>query len=115
MTTLRNTYTAVIARGERWTGQVHTEPYEVAWASEAIFFVHMMPESPQQTGTTVAHVQISPDGLHWVDEGTKFALPNVPDTVSFGRVSHFGGWLRLAVEVPSACEFKVVATLSLKA
>jgi len=41
--TLRNTYTAVIARGERWTGQVYTEPYEAAWASEAVFFIHLMP------------------------------------------------------------------------
>jgi len=39
----------------------------------------------------------------------------VPDTVSFGRVLNFGGWLRLAVPVPNSCVFKVVATLSLKA
>jgi hypothetical protein len=113
--TLRNTYTAVIARGERWAGQVYTEPYEAAWASEAVFFIHLMPDSTPPSETAVARVQISPDGLHWVNEGTEFELPTVPDAVSFGRVLNFGGWLRLAVAVPNACVFKVVATLSLKA
>ncbi|MCX7224209.1 MAG: hypothetical protein NT071_00990 [Burkholderiales bacterium] len=57
MATLRNTYTAVIARGERWTGQVYTEPYEAAWASEAVFFIHLMPDSTPPSGTAVARVQ----------------------------------------------------------
>jgi hypothetical protein len=114
MTNLRNAYTAVIARGDLWSGKVHTEPYEVAWASEAIFFIHLMPESKNHIGAAFAHVQISPDGLHWVKEGTSFALPNIPDTVSFTRVSNFGGWLRLEVDIPSGSEYKVVATLAIK-
>ena len=39
---MRNAYTAVIARGDWWEGQLQTEPYEVAWASEAIFFIRVM-------------------------------------------------------------------------
>lgn len=114
MTNLRNTYTAVISRGDLWSGKVHTEPYEVAWSSEAIFFIYLMPESKKQKGEALAHVQISPDGLHWVNEGSQFVLPNVPDNVSFTKVSNFGGWLRLEVNIPNGSEYKVVATLSIK-
>ena len=114
-TLMRNAYTAVIARGDVWEQSVQTEPYEAAWAGEAIFFVHVMEVTGGGSGTAVARVQISPDGLRWVDEGTALQIPAQPDTLSFARVSAFGGWLRLSVTVPPGLGIKVIATLALKA
>ena len=113
MTTMRNAYTAVIARGEIWKDSVQTEPYEAAWAGEAVFFVRVLEASG--VGSAVAQVQISPDGLHWVDEGAQMQIAAQADTLSFARVSNFGGWLRLSVTVPPQVGIKVVATLALKA
>ncbi len=116
---MRNAYTAVIARGDLWEGAVQTEPYEAAWAGEAVFFVHVMEVTGTNgnggSGTAQARVQISPDGLHWVDEGAKLNIAAQPDSLSFARVANFGGWLRLAVSVPPRLGIKVVATLALKA
>ena len=39
---LRSAYTAVIARGQWWDGPWESEPYEAAWAAEAIFFVRVL-------------------------------------------------------------------------
>lgn len=36
---VRQSYTAVVERNRVWTGHYETEPYEAAWASEAIFFI----------------------------------------------------------------------------
>ena len=111
--TMRNAYTAVLARGELWENSAHTEPYEAAWASEAIFFVRVM--EAQGTGKALARVQISPDGMHWVDEGTEFSIAGQAEALSFARVREFGGWLRLAVQIPAGLGISVVVTLALKA
>jgi hypothetical protein len=110
---MRNAYTAVIARGELWQGSVQTEPYEAAWAGEAVFFVHVLEASG--SGTAHAKVQISPDGMHWVDEGAEFVIQAQAGHLNFARVGNFGGWLRLAVTVPPSAGITVVATLALKA
>ena len=39
---LRRSYTAVVERNALWQGDFATEPYEAAWASEAIFFVRAL-------------------------------------------------------------------------
>lgn len=115
-TQMRNTYTAVIARGDLWQDTVHTEPYEAAWAGEAIFFVRVLEVvSGTQAATAVAKVQISPDGMHWVDEGSQCSIAARAEALSFAQVGNFGGWLRLAVDVPAGMKVKVVATLALKA
>jgi hypothetical protein len=111
---IRNAYTAVIARGEAWAGTVATEPYEAAWAAEAVFFVRAL-EARGRGPKGRARVQISPDGMNWVDEGTRFRLPAKAGEVTFARVANFGGWLRLVAEVPKKAGLKVVATLALKA
>jgi hypothetical protein len=113
MTMMRNAYTAVIARGETWQGAVQTEPYEAAWAGEAVFFVHVL--QAEGNGTARAKVQISPDGMHWVDEGTELTIEAQAGHLSFCRVGNFGGWLRLSVTVPPSAAITVVATLALKA
>lgn len=118
MTIMRNAYTAVIARGEWWEDSLLTEPYEAAWAGEALFFVRVMRTGEGADAgsvSAVARVQISPDGLHWADEGSSMRIPARADALAFARVREFGGWLRLAVEVPPGARLQVVATLALKA
>jgi hypothetical protein len=110
---MRNAYTAVIARGELWQGSVQTEPYEAAWAGEAVFFVRVLEATG--SGEAIAKVQISPDGMHWVDEGGKLSIHAEAGHLSFERVANFGGWLRLSVVVPPSIGITVVATLALKA
>lgn len=112
--TIRNTYTAIVARGDLWEGSVQTEPYEAAWAGEAIFFVRVL-EVTAGSGSAKARVQISPDGMHWVDEGATLSIDAKAEALSFARTTNFGGWLRLAVDVPAGTGMKVVATLALKA
>lgn len=115
---MRNAYTAVIARGDAWQQSVQTEPYEAAWAGEAIFFIYVMEvaggDGSAGSGSAVARIQISPDGLHWVDEGTEIKIAAKAESLSFARVTNFGGWLRLDVTVPAELAIKVVATLALK-
>jgi hypothetical protein len=111
---LREAYTAVIAQGETWKGTATTEPYEAAWASEALFFLRAL-KIHGRPGDLLARVQISPDGMHWVDEGTTIRLPRDEQEVTFCRVERFGQYLRLAASLPEGVEYQVLATLSLKA
>ena len=112
---MRNTYTAVLARGELWRDEVATEPYEAGWAGEAVFFVRVTEVRGASGLQAACRVQISPDGLAWVDEGTSLLIQAQTDHLGFARCSHFGGWLRLCASLPPGLEVKVVATLSLKA
>lgn len=109
---LRENITAVLARNEAWTGQAATEPYEAGWALEALIFVRALkpPVGPQPQ----ARVQISADGMHWVDEGTRLAMPAAEGAVSFARVKGFGNWLRLAADFAPGAESCVLVTLHLK-
>lgn len=109
---LNESHTAVVARNVRWTGPDATEPYEAGWAREAVIFVRAL-EAVGPAGT--AQVQLSPDGMHWVDEGTNFPLPSQPDGVTFARVQAFGTWLRIAVDLPPGAAVTVMVTISLKA
>ena len=65
---LRESQTAVVARNETWSGAVATEPYEAGWASEAVIFVRALEDAEGAPGE--ARVEISPDGMRWVAEGT---------------------------------------------
>ncbi|WP_062228009.1 hypothetical protein [Aureimonas frigidaquae] len=105
--------TAVIARNESWQGTATSEPYEAGWAREAVFFVRALKEPQGQPGT--AFVEMSPDGMLWIAEGTQFTLPDRRDGIAVGRVAHFGNWLRLRVEFPDAAQCTVLVTLHLKA
>jgi hypothetical protein len=99
---MRHAQTAVLERGETFTGEFATEPYEVAWAGEARFFVQTVDGA---AGTSaVLTTQLSPDGLNWADaDGT---APVEVDTTAAGmvtwRVREFGGWLRLRGAVRGA-------------
>ena len=39
---MRQSHTAVLERNVVWAGSFETEPYEAAWASEAVFFVRTL-------------------------------------------------------------------------
>lgn len=111
---VRQSYTAVVERNRLWTGPFETEPYEAAWASEAIFFIRAL-EATQINAEAQAKVQISPDGIYWCDEGTIITLPAETGAVAFGRVQQFGGWLRLAGALSDGSSIKVIVYLALKA
>jgi hypothetical protein len=124
---LRKSYTAVIERGHHLRGDFVTEPYEAGWASEALFFVRLLddpntPGSSRDAGGTPglsagvtlnARVQLSPDGMHWVDEGS--TLPQLSGGTAFVRVREFGNWLRLAGTVtPPGHPTRAIVYLALK-
>ena len=109
---LRRSYTAIVERNVLWSGDFATEPYEAAWASEAIFFVRALDVSAGFEGS--ARVQISADGFNWVDEGTVLDLPAENDAVTFCKVRHFGGWLRIAGTLAPNNKVMVLVSLVLK-
>ncbi len=111
---LQESHTAVVARGQHWRGEVATEPYEAAWAKEAIFFLRALKVEGSLQGAR-ANIQISADGIHWSDEGSSLAVPTTPGEVTFCRISHFGGFLRLVAALPEGARIQVVASLNLKA
>ncbi len=110
---MRQSATSTVELNTEWRGKFIAEPFEVAWASEAIYFIRAL-ESEGVPGGVKARVQISPDGMHWCEEGTLILLPEAPGT-TFGRVTHFGGWLRLVGEIPNGAHMKVIIHLVLKA
>ena len=110
---IKRSFTATVARSELWQGAAATEPYECAWAREAVFFVRALEVKGSLAGAQ-AQVQVSPDGMHWADEGTRFALPGAIDQVTFGRVREFGGYLRITATVPDGAACRVLVALALK-
>ena len=109
---IQRSHTAVIERNRLWQGGFETEPYEAGWAREAIFFVRTL-EASGSGADMVARVQISPDGIHWCDEGTEMPVSTTPG-VTFGRVRRFGEFLRLVGTLPDGVALKVIVYLSLK-
>ena len=109
MPVVRESTTAVIVRGERLENGFASEPYEAGWASEAVVFLAGMDAGE---GGTVS-VQISPDGILWTDEGTTIAVPG-NQKVAFGRVKHFGNWIRIKAETPPGVARRVMATIHFK-
>lgn len=97
---LRRSHTAVIEKNETYSSNFETEPYECGWASEAMWFVRVLEIGG--AGTTLrAHAQVSPDGLHWCDIGQS-ALEASDRGLNQMRLSNFGGWLRLRVDLDGA-------------
>lgn len=110
---MRHSITQPLERHTDITGAFATEPFECAWAGEALFFIRVQ-EVEGQSPTLNARVQISPDGINWVDEGSAFD-PLVKQEMKYLRVSHFGGWLRLVGEAGGEnVRFNVMIHLVLK-
>jgi hypothetical protein len=97
---MRRSHTAVVERGEPLSGEWATEPYEAGWASEALVFARLMDAPPDARVT--ARAQLSPDGIHWVDEGTALPVLHSGQPLAFIRLREFGNWLRLAGSVTPA-------------
>jgi hypothetical protein len=99
---MRQSQSAVIERGVE-LGTAHaTEPFEAAWAGEARWFVQFLRPAP---GVRVSiQVQISPDGITWIDhEGVAPVETEAVGMVSI-PVAHFGHWLRLSTSKISGDE-----------
>ena len=109
---MRESYTAVIERNVTWQGDFASEPYECAWSGEAIFFVRTLSAEGNDAPAT-ARVQLSPDGIRWVDEGTSLSISAEPG-LSFCRVTHYGGWLRIAGAIPPGQSVRMILYLCLK-
>lgn len=109
---LAESHVAVVARNETWLGRSACEPYEAGWAREVVVFVRALKPAVGDPGE--ARIEISPDGVHWVAEGTCFPLPKALDEVRFARVARFGHWLRVAADLPAGAELTVLVTLHLK-
>lgn len=109
---MRQSHTSVLERNVEWTGAFTIEPYEVAWASEAIYFVHVL-DAEGVAAPITANIQLSPDGIHWCDEGSALTILHEPG-LTFCRLSHFGGWLRAVGTVPDGGKLRVIVYLVLK-
>ena len=109
---MRQSHTAVVERDVTWTGAFETEPYEAAWASEAIYFIRFMAAEGDAAGGC-ARVQISADGMHWCDEGASVEFAGDAEVV-FVRVRHFGTYLRLTGDLPAGASARVLVSLTLK-
>ena len=94
---MRNFYTVVLERMKSFSESFDTEPYETGWASEAMFFIRVHEMSGKNV-TLDSMVQVSADGLEWIDLGTTF--PTIEKSGNYCiQVTHFGGWLRLRNQI----------------
>jgi len=109
---LRESATVVIARNEVWRGDAATEPFEAGWATEALIFVRAL--KPPVGAMAQARIELSPDGMRWLPEGTAFALPTEDDAMTMARVSHFGNWLRIAADFDDGAELTLLVTMHVK-
>ncbi|HLR27937.1 MAG TPA: hypothetical protein VK086_04535 [Ruania sp.] len=106
---MRQSQTAVLERGIPLEGTLHTEPFEVAWAREARWFIHFL--DPAATGVVTVQAQVSPNGLEWTDHESDAVTVTAPH-LGTGAIRDFGGWLRLTLT--AASEPLVKVTLALK-
>lgn len=99
---MRQSQSAVIERGVDLDVAHSTDPFEVAWAGEARWYVQFLRPAP---GCRVSiKVQISPDGITWIDhEGVAARETEAVGMVSI-PVTQFGHWLRLTTSKVSGAE-----------
>jgi hypothetical protein len=93
---VKNFHSSVTDLREPFHQTISSFPYETGWADEAIYFITAESATPS-TAKIRLRVQLSADGLRWLDEGTVVELTG--PSSAFARVSHFGGFLRLAGDV----------------
>ncbi|MFM1550239.1 MAG: hypothetical protein ACKJSG_12615 [Lentisphaeria bacterium] len=105
---LKRSYTAVLEKNETYTENFETEPYETAWAGEALWFVRILELDDDTTFTATA--QISPDGLFWCDKGDAPLVADKPGVYPLA-LRDFGGWLRLRCDVASHVKLMVYLVL----
>ncbi len=108
---MRESYTAAVERNVVCGRDFTSEPYEAAWADEAIFFIRVL--DPNHKGKLAFTAEISPDGMRWCAEGSTCEIAEGAD-LGFIRVKHFGGWLRIRRIDAVKTEPKVIVYLNLK-
>lgn len=108
---MRESYTAAIERNIVCAKGFTSEPYEAAWADEAIFFIRIL--DPRHKGKLKFAAEISPDGMRWCAEGAQCEIAEGAE-LGFIRVKHFGGWLRIRRIDGSKTAPKVIVYLNLK-
>lgn len=96
---MRQSQSAVLERGVDLADVHETEPFEVAWAGEARWYIHFL--RPAVGSTVEFRVQISPDGLNWIDH--EALEPRTVEAMGFLSipVEQFGHWLRLRSSLAS--------------
>ena len=110
---MRKSHTTILERAEVFTSNFATEPYEAAWASEAIFFIKIL-EVTGENASLKAEVQISPDGIEWTKEGTESEIIKQKG-LYFLRTRRFGVWLRLNFIIKGEdSKFRLIIYLTLK-
>jgi hypothetical protein len=97
---MQQSLSVVLERNTVLRGEFATEPYEVAWAREARWFIRVLEITGDQTWLE-ARTQISPDGLHWCDLDEDCLRVEQRGLIS-QPAREFGGWLRLKGVVAGA-------------
>ncbi|WP_222851127.1 hypothetical protein [Phytoactinopolyspora mesophila] len=119
--------TAVLERNTTLEGEFATEPYEVAWAVEARWFVQILSAEPApdagggngSNGSTAGPglrlvTQVSPDGITWCDVDDAERVAAGAGLTSW-PVREFGHWLRVRGYVEGAgAKVKVRIYLAVK-
>lgn len=104
---INESHTAILERHATLSGDHQTEPYECAWATEAVFFLH--PVEPAAVAVR-ARVEVSADGRRWVDHEVGATLPAGGSGIRI-PVSRFGGWLRLALTAEASVRYDLYLVL----
>lgn len=108
---MRESYLAAIERNAPCAPGFASEPYEAAWATEAIFFIRIL------NGVDAAGMRfgadISPDGIRWCPEGST-CIFEAGQEIAFVRVANFGSWLRIRRLDDNGATAKVIVYLNLK-
>ena len=101
MPKLPESTTTVLVRGETWHGAFASEPYELKLEGDP--------------GSAEISVDVSPDGMHWAEEGARIQVPLETGEVTFARIVHFGNWLRISGRMPEGTSAQALVTVHLKA
>lgn len=109
---MQESYTAAVERNSVCVPGFASEPYEAAWAREAIFFIRVL-DPKALKGRMQFAAEISPDGMRWCAEGTTCDIAEGQE-MAFLRLTHFGGWLRIRRVDNEAASPKVIVYIVLK-
>ncbi|TCC01807.1 hypothetical protein [Kribbella soli] len=99
---MRQSMTAVLERDTTFDTRFATEPYEVAWAGEARWFVQHIGGD----GTATYVTQVSPDGITWCDLDDQEHVVEPGKLVSWPAAG-FGHWLRLRAKVEGSVQVRI--------
>jgi hypothetical protein len=110
---MRKSFTAVLEQGTTFTEDFYTEPYEVAWATEARWFIRVLEIEGGKANLQLSP-EISPDGLFWCQDGTPSLQITGEGLYSLAQ-RDFGHWLRLNGRVSGKeARLKLIVYLALK-